>query len=156
MDDAMTQDPQARTVEDRMVSAAETFDLPLGAVRWYVEGKHYHLDHGPLHFGKRFRVMKGIASNLGDALVAGQDVRFVGAEHPSGTELVLYFESPKSDKIVLHFDQNAPQQPDRTRYLRDATAHFRPVLFDFAARRKRLVAAHAVLFHLRSQHEARL
>ncbi len=156
MSDLVNQLTSDQTTEDRILATSATFDIPDGAVRGFVLERHYDLDHGPLHFGKRYRVTQAIASNLGDELRVGQDVRFVGAEHPSGTELVLYFETPKGERLVLHFDQNARQDPDRRRYLRDAAAHFRPTVFDFGPRRKRLTAAHAVLFHLRSQHEAGL
>ena len=140
-------------VEDQVLATARIFDLPSGPALGYVMGRLYDLDHGLLHFGKRYRVTQGVSSNLGDALDVGLDVRFVGADHRNGTELILHFETPNGDKPLLHFDQNAPQVPEKRRYLRDAAAHFRPVLFDFAARRKRLMAAQAVLFHLRDKHE---
>lgn len=143
-----------KTPQDQARATAAVFEIPPEPVQGYVTGSLYDLDHGPLKFGKRYRVTKEIASNRGDALMIGQDVRFVGADHRSGSELVLHFETPSGDRSVLHFDQNAPQVPDKRRYLRDAAAHFRPIMFDFSARKKRLLAAQAVLFHLRNQYEA--
>lgn len=154
--DTPTMPPNPKSPEARLNAAVEIFDLPHGPALGYMTGALYDLDHGPLKFGKRYRVTQSIASNRGDALVAGQNLRFLGADHRTGTELLLHFEAHEGDKTVLHFDQNAPQSPEKRRYLRDAAAHFRPILIDFSKRRKRLLAAHAVLFHLRTEHEASL
>ena len=141
-------------VADTRISAAErTFGIAAAPAEAFVLGDDTALTHAHLTFGTCYKVIAGIASNQGDALVAGQKVHFLGkTEVPDTQALILYFSLPDGAPLTLRFVGLAPQQPDTRRYFRDAETILKPVLWDRSARGKQLIAARAVLLHLREQH----
>ena len=137
----MARDIQAS--DTRLDALAAQFDLPLEALHGYAE-----LDYEHLIFGTKYKVAEDIASNQGDALRKGDKVYFLGATSDHDTDVSLYFERDGTH-LTLRFNANVPQEADAKRYFRNIETTLRPVLLDLSKRSKQLIAARAVLLHLR-------
>lgn len=127
-----------------------TFAVPQVVAKGYIAGADDALAYAHLAFGQQYNVTESIASNDGDALHRGDKIHFLGCTNIAETGvLTLYFETTDGETRRLCFNPDAPQEPDTRRYFRNIEDTLRPVLLDLSRRRKKLIAARAVLIHLR-------
>lgn len=135
-------------------AVVKTFDLAEMPVDLYLRELNGDLDYGRLIFGKRYRAVQSFVANRAGDVRKGEKLHFLGQYYfPYDNGLRLYFERADASKLILEFEGNFPEEPDRVRMISDFNLndYFKPLAFDLSKRTSRLMAARAVILHHREK-----
>ena len=135
-------------------AVVKTFDLAEQPVDLYLREMNGDLDYGRLTFGKRYHAVQSFAANRSGEVRRNEKLHFLGQYiFPYTNGLRLFFERADRTKLILEFEGDFQETPNRVRMISDFNLndYFKPVTFDFSKRSSRLMAARAVIMHHREK-----
>lgn len=146
----MTRDVLA--ISPQVDKLVELYDLDAEPAQMFVAGQNGGLDYAGLRFGAKYRATADLKASSSGALAKGDKVYFLGYQIFADRDgLRLYLERPDQTKLQLNFDGDSAEEPGVVRMITRGADHFATTTFDFLKRRKQLIAARAVLLHLRKK-----
>ncbi|SMY06651.1 DUF3601 domain-containing protein [Flavimaricola marinus] len=139
-------------VHPQVDALVNLYGLPARPARQFVRGLSGRLDFAGLSFGTRYRVTKDLFANIGGRLSKGEKVHFLGCYvFPHKNGLRLYVERANGEQVKLEFDCSAAHEPGVVARVHNGLDYFAPIVFDMSKRTRKLLAARAVLLHLKKK-----
>jgi hypothetical protein len=133
-----------------VTKAVALFDLAAEPAELFVGGMNGGIDFAGLMLGTRYRLKQDLRANRAGALAKGEKVHFLGFQSLNDKGLRLFFERAGA-KVTLEFDCAATPAEGQVGRIHRGADHMAPVWLDLSKRSKRLLAARAVLIHLKSR-----